>query len=635
MIATEKHSLEAVLRVGEVTAVEGQKIVVRVDKNKNSSDLFYEGEVLKNVSVNSFIEIRKGFLSLVGRVEGEKIDVDPVLDNAQEYRNRNKNRRFLTLSLVGFINHQGQFTGGLRELPLIGNEAYLLTNDKLAQVHNLVQDENNSIKIARNDHDDLEIALPINGLFNSHIAVFGNTGSGKSNTTAALYKALFEKLETVANNQSKFVFIDFNGEYTRDDCLTRNKKVYNLSTRDDAGDKLPFGYTDFLDIEILSIIASATEQTQKPFIKRTLAYYERVRSGEDDTSHFKNAVKQQIKSILSLTDKKTAYLLMDYLKAFLPEEDQNGNAFNPWTGLEWHNTLNYIFMGNPSNGQISESSIESTSLYSHVDRFSFSSPTCHLSDFIHFMYFQLIYDILKNRAQNDHVAPVINRLVSKRDDIKKIFISNENAINSIWSCHSIVVISLDKVNLEMKKTIPLLLCKKLYSEHKQPERGGSSLTFIIDEAHNILSTESFREAESWRDYRLETFEEIIKEGRKFGVFVTISSQRPSDISETITSQAHNYFIHRLINQKDLAMISKAVSYIDKITESSIPVLPTGTCIFSGIATQLPLKLKIDRLNDECQPHSSTFAFNIAGDTFIPPVSEPASPVSGNDDDIPF
>jgi hypothetical protein len=195
----EKVLLEAVLRVGEVTAVEGQKIVVRVKENKNSSDLFYKGEVLKNVSVNSYIEIRKGFLSLVGKVEGEKIDVDPILDNGQEYQNRNKNRRFLTVSLVGFINHQGQFTGGLRELPLIGNEAYLLTNDKLAQVHNLVKDENNSIKIARNDHDDLEIALPINGLFNSHIAIFGNTGSGKSNTTAALYKALFEKLETLAN----------------------------------------------------------------------------------------------------------------------------------------------------------------------------------------------------------------------------------------------------------------------------------------------------------------------------------------------------------------------------------------------------------------------------------------------------
>lgn len=77
------------------------------------------------------------------------------------------------------------------------------------------------------------------------------------------------------------------------------------------------------------------------------------------------------------------------------------------------------------------------------------------------------------------------------------------------------------------------------------------MNIIVDEAHNILSRDSDRESERWKDYRLETFEEIIKEGRKFGVFLTIASQRPSDISSTIISQLHNYFLHRLINNNDI------------------------------------------------------------------------------------
>ncbi|MCV0371854.1 ATP-binding protein [Filomicrobium sp.] len=158
--------------------------------------------------------------------------------------------------------------------------------------------------------------------------------------------------------------------------------------------------------------------------------------------------------------------------------------------------------------------------------------------------------------------------------------------------------------LARQANIPLLICRKIYQEHKV-HNSGKALTIIIDEAHNILSRESFREAESWKDYRLETFEEIIKEGRKFGVFVTIASQRPNDISHTITSQAHNYFIHRLINQRDLESIASAVSYIDKLTEESIPTLPTGTCIFSGIAGQMPLKLVIKPLDDALQPKSTT------------------------------
>jgi uncharacterized protein len=71
-----KLTQEAVLRVGEVMGVDGRKIYVLVDRNKNLSDMFLDGEILRNLSVNSYIEIRKGFLSLIGRVEGEKIEED-------------------------------------------------------------------------------------------------------------------------------------------------------------------------------------------------------------------------------------------------------------------------------------------------------------------------------------------------------------------------------------------------------------------------------------------------------------------------------------------------------------------------------------------------------------------------------
>lgn len=175
------------------------------------------------------------------------------------------------------------------------------------------------------------------------------------------------------------------------------------------------------------------------------------------------------------------------------------------------------------------------------------------------------------------------------------------------------MVNLDNINLDMKKTIPLLLSRKLYAEQKTagPHR---SLNIIIDEAHNILSTQSFREAESWKDYRLETFEEIIKEGRKFGAFVTIASQRPNDISPTITSQAHNYFIHRLINERDLTTIASAVSYIDRVTEESIPTLPTGTCVFSGVASQVPLKINVKPLEHGARPTSATREFSV----MVPP-----------------
>ena len=120
---------------------------------------------------------------------------------------------------------------------------------------------------------------------------------------------------------------------------------------------------------------------------------------------------------------------------------------------------------------------------------------------------------------------------------------------------------------------------------------------------NVLSYESQRESETWKDFRLETFEEIIKEGRKYGVFMTIDSQRPSDISPTIISQLHKYFIHRLINNRDIEMVEKAISFLDKLSIETLPILPTGACILSGTITELPVIVQMDKIDEMHKPHS--------------------------------
>ena len=98
---------------------------------------------------------------------------------------------------------------------MIFNEVILLTDEEKESIINRglnTKSENLTIEFGKSIQDDLIIKLPINGLFNSHIGVFGNTGSGKSNTLSKLYTELFHhnKLSVVPN--SKFIFLDFNGE---------------------------------------------------------------------------------------------------------------------------------------------------------------------------------------------------------------------------------------------------------------------------------------------------------------------------------------------------------------------------------------------------------------------------------------
>lgn len=607
-----QSSREAVLRVGEVIAVEGRRIYVLVDRNKNVSHMFLDGDILTNIAVNSYLCIRKGFLSIIGRVEGEKIDEDFRGSQSPLREAMDRNRRVLTIALTGYIDERAQFTGGTRELPLIGNEAFLLSREQLFRVHDLVGDRGLAITIGTLYGDNIPLRLPVDGLFNSHIAIFGNTGSGKSNTLALLYQQLVTALRTRNNDaykaNARFLLFDFNGEYTQASCISVDKRVYNLSTRTLDGDKLPLSADALLDLEVLSILADATDKTQKPFLARALRTLDRIRTAANPTNYWRTILRDAAAGVLKMSDKLRAETIMEHFRSILPEVESDGQLVDIASDLDWLNNTNQYLLKTavPGGGrfpQTEAAAIPDTRLYQRIASVEFGDDW--VANIIRALHLQIISDILNNRAQNEHVAPMILRLVRRRPELERIFdFSNQG---EFWSSN-FVVVNLHGVNLDIRKTLPLLLSKRAYSEHRH-EGQDKTLTLIIDEAHNILSTESFRETESWKDYRLETFEEIIKEGRKFGVFVTIASQRPNDISPTITSQAHNYFIHRLINDADLKTISTAVSYIDRVTQESIPTLPTGTCIFSGVASGMPIKMNVQALAAHQKPESNTRAFS--------------------------
>lgn len=218
----------------------------------------------------------------------------------------------------------------------------------------------------------------------------------------------------------------------------------------------------------------------------------------------------------------------------------------------------------------------------------------------------LISGVLSNFIQYKHTHPLLTRVKSISVSLKKIINIVEEDDSNKNNLSNLEVISLKNCNQEIKKMFPILLAKEYFREHKIKTENEVKNTFhlIIDEAHNILSQQSNREAESWKDYRLELFEEIIKEGRKFGFFLTVASQRPADISETIMSQFHNFFIHRLINEKDLRLIDNVISTLDRSSKQLIPVLPQGACIVTGTAFDFPQIVQVDKIeNREERPNS--------------------------------
>lgn len=602
----QKHSI---FRVGEVYSVNGREVCIKVDKNKNLSHLLYKGELIKNVCVGSYLKILKGFICIVAKVESETIKENYTL--ISNYHNKNEEfSRLLIIKLIGYFEND-EYHKGVKELPLIGNECLLMDNDEFSLIHKFAASGDQTLQIGHLMTDNnVSIELGINKLFSSHIGIFGNTGSGKSYTLAGIYKALFDK---VGNNEkfkqnAKFILFDFNGEYSGTNVITSKKKVYKLTTRNDKGDKIPLNQADLLTPQILFILSSATEKTQQPFILRTLDLYFHIHKGkenkQEELRHFKNLLKKQLIAIFLLHDAQKSRQLFNYASNILFEDTHNDIETGLISDLELYANGSFKTKGSEKtfiDDKNIDTLFESLHINKVLDKFEFSSD--FIKNLISFLYLEIIIDVNQNTASNEHIIPAISKLKGVMLYFSKVFRIDDSA--DFWQNNNLAVLDLNMVRTDIKKLIPLLMSSKLYNEQKNDKNNilSTSLNIIIDEAHNVLSYESMRESESWKDFRLETFEEIIKEGRKFGVFLTIASQRPSDISGTIISQLHNYFIHRLINNKDLEMIEKAVSYLDKLSIESLPILPVGACVLSGVIADLPIVIQIDKVDKRHQPQS--------------------------------
>lgn len=607
---------EAALFIGQVESVRGGIIEIRVNKSKNTSHSIFEGEVVKGVSVGSFVKIRKGFDELIGKIEEEYITEDKLIAQKDYRQEKERIKRVLRVRLLGYFE-KGVFIQGIKEFPLIDNQVFSLKLSEFNKVHNFIKKVDGKPDIPLeigflSSEDEVPIQIGVNSLFASHIGIFGNTGSGKSYSLASLYYSLFKKFggNTGFRKNAKFLLIDFNGEYSGE-AIYDNKRTIKLSTRKRKGiperNKLPLNESTLIDVEVISILANATEKTQKPFLKRTVEKYEHVAVQDDPLSYFKGILRNKLKGLLQFKNKEGAFEMLDYFFNILKDKAPKFKELLMEKEIEWHDKKHNF---KPKGSDIifnldNIKDIEKFDSYKLIGQYEF--PENIIEKFIDFLYVQIIEDLLINRARNEHISPAINKLKSKVSDLKKVIDFQSNTPN-IFESSNFVVLDLNDVNIDIKKTIPLLVCHKVYSDQKEGYRKSysTSLNIIIDEAHNILSYNSNRESETWKDYRLEVFEEIIKEGRKFGTFLTIASQRPFDISTTIISQLHNYFLHRLINNKDIEAIQRTVSYLDKVSFDSLSILPTGTCVLAGIAAQIPVIIKMKKLPyKRYEPNSNT------------------------------
>lgn len=498
---------------------------------------------------------------------------------------------------IGYIEN-GNFFEGIKFLPLIRDPAFLLPEQALKTVYS--SSAESDFCIGSLLKEGIEISLPWQKLFNTHIGIFGNTGSGKSNTLTKLFTTLFDEKHEQIKPVSKFVLLDFNGEYIKDQIVSSSEKnIINLNT-DKAKHQFPLADHEFWNAETLSILFQATPNTQKPFITSVLRGREKYKDSPNSLLRY---IKETIRFCFVSTSQKPETL--DLLKRVVGAI----NGQDVLTRLEniiWHSKQSK-FKYEPIHNAFFDTQDRYTEILEpHVSNITLDE----LSPFAEFTLrceLKLIWDVMYGSVQFEHIQPLLKRAESSLNGLSKVIKVKSSDDESGDEDKALTVISLRNCNQDVKKIIPLLVTKHYYNSHKKlvqkspPEK---TLHLIIDEAHNILSQQSVREQANWKDYRLELFEELIKEGRKFGIFLTLSSQRPADISATIMSQLHNFFIHRLVNERDLFLLDNTISTLDSVSRSLIPNLSRGSCIITGTSFDLPMLIQVDELSDNSKPDSN-------------------------------
>ena len=609
--------------IGTVKEIRGTSVIVRMFNNSSQLSYFINGERYSGIIIGSYVGIKQGQYIIVGQIEKES-----AIDNLNDIENITfSKKRFIrefTVKIIGAFTGN-KYTQGMVAFPQIFNDVILLSDTEIAAVisgdNQKDEDSEKYLKIGSIWPNRVDYYLDWTRLFNTHIAIFGNTGSGKSNTLTKLYTELFnlEKEGIINFGESRFVFLDFNGEYATDTVLTSTKKCICLDTSvqdNKSKAKIPIPYKRFWDKDLLSTIFGATEQTQQPFLSRIINYYFREDSKFDE--NIVHYIAQAFEEVFgSEADQNSLSLLRDILnrlnikyencsswieKAMVNEKFKNFYSVEPVEFWSQDRNGASIYYWNAEDTELkAEKSIVEKNLTVFLTNIEqISNPIFQLEIVVRL---QMIHDLSNHTIQYDHIAPLLHRIEARSKDLNKVIQINSDASDMFDS--SITVISLKKVNRDIKMILPMLIAKISYQIHKETNsKNRKTFNLIIDEAHNILSERSAVESEKWKDYRLDVFEEIIKEGRKFGYYLTIASQRPADISPTIVSQIHNYFIHRLVNELDLKMLQNTMSSLDAVSRSNIPTLSPGQAVITGVSFAQPVIVQIDELDKQQQPDSS-------------------------------
>ncbi len=650
-------------RIGTVEFISPNEIKVSLDLDAPDNTAINTGQPRSFPRINNYLLIPAEDGFVVGQVEwlaierspfpkrkglqdfglidlpfpARKLSLNPVGTLFQASPTRAKNREEPSFSLKR----------GVYAFPTVGDPVLLPTDQQLRDI--IESGPNRRVLIGRAPlAGNAEVKIDPDRLFGRHLAVLGNTGSGKSCTVAGLIQWSLEEAKKATNQNinARFIVLDPNGEYTK---TFENAKVFGSGS---AGAQLKVPLWFWNSEEWCSFV-QASGKSQRPLLRRALR---EIRSGidplVDDTDD--EARKRELRRYLSSqlisirSDRRANAIKTDQHKFGMKLRVVNddlaqrrtdvGDFAQEIDGIATQITSALTANDNSWKDKQSGKTVENYKPFTEQQvtaiTDAFNTALKCLGGIVYHegpgentpIPFEgaAFADHLEVLAEQENIPQFVDTLIIRirtmlaEPQMKTIVGETKELTLEQWlndyigdssTTRSATVVDLSLIPSEIIHIVTAVIARMIFEALQRyrinhPDGKTLPTVLVMEEAHTFIRRyKEDGDEPSSSATCCRVFERIAREGRKFGLGLVLSSQRPSELSQTVLSQCNSFLLHRISNDKDQEAVSKLLPDNLRGVLRELPVLPTRYAFLLGWASELPILTHIRELPKFQQPKS--------------------------------
>ena len=542
----------------EVIGAYPNKIKISVDE---INDYQIAEEKLK---IGSYLEISDNDnCKLIAIIENFSIEIQ---------NNNNQKKYILEAVPLGIINNN-IFERGGDNIAIPPKDVKTATEEDIRNIYlSGIKEKNKFIFSHLSSNKEIKVPVDGNKFFNKHIAVVGSTGSGKSNSIAKIIQeAVKSKSDNYTGlNNSHIIIFDIHSEYRSAFPDANYIDINNLV--------LPYWLLNSEELEELFIDTDANDYNQRSILKEAIVKNKKLHNPDlRDKIHFDMPVYFDINEILTYINNRN--------------NEKNNKDLNK---VEW--------IDNDGNAIHLECDNENLLFKQRLKACSGNTTNTQNGRFINFLnrlenkINDKRYDfLLGNKSKDISFEKTLQNLLGYSPNESNIVIFDLSGIP--FEVLSITVSLISRIIFEYGYYYKRLIDSKMDdSEYDIP------LLLVYEEAHKYVPKSELTKYRASRN----SIERIAKEGRKYGITLLLSSQRPSEISETIFSQCNNFIAMRLTNPNDQNYVKKLLPDTFGNLINKIPSLKVGEALLIGDASVMPSIVQIEEC--ELKPSSTDIPY---------------------------